>query len=66
MMCHYKNLGRLCFLVGLIVGLSSLLVAHSDIQRTLGFLLGMIGYGLFSGLSLYVEQIKNSSPKSPN
>ncbi len=36
-MCHYKNLGRLCFLVGLIVGLSSLLVAHSDIQRTLGF-----------------------------
>lgn len=57
-MCHYKNLGRLCFLIGLIVGLSSLFVAHTDIQRTLGFLLGMIGYGLFSGLSLYVEQIK--------
>ncbi len=65
-MCHYKNLGRLCFLAGLIVGLSSLLVDHSDIQRILCFLLGMIGYGLFSGLSLYVEQIKNSSPKSPN
>lgn len=65
-MCHYKSLGRVCFLIGVIVGLSSLFGAKYEIQRTLCFLLGMIGYGLFSGLSLYVEQIKNSVPKSPS
>ena len=58
---HYRFMGVVCLLLGASLCFAPLLGVKYNILQTVCFLLGLIGYGLFSGLAIYVRQPRNNA-----
>ncbi|EKP0311697.1 hypothetical protein JE959_001723 [Aeromonas veronii] len=62
-MRYYNYLGIICLLIGFLFSVPPTFLGEFDILQVICFLLGMICFGIFSGLSLYVGQQSASEQK---